>query len=52
MSTGAVIALGAVTGLALGILVGVTTDLPLAPEIGLAVGALVGWLSRRNPQRD
>ena len=38
---------GAVIGLALGILVSVTTDVPLAPEAGLVVGALVGWLSRR-----
>ena len=39
---------GAVTGLALGILVSVTTDVPLAPEAGLLLGVLVGWLSRRN----
>jgi hypothetical protein len=38
---------GAVIGLLLGILVSVTTDVPFAPEIGLALGALVGWLSRR-----
>jgi hypothetical protein len=38
---------GAVIGLALGILVSVTTDVPLAPEAGLVLGALVGWLSRR-----
>jgi hypothetical protein len=48
MSTGAAIGVGAVTGLALGILVSVTTDVPLAPEIGLVIGALVGWLSRRG----
>lgn len=48
MSSGAAIAVGAVTGLALGILVSVTTDVPLAPEVGLALGALVGWLSRRD----
>jgi uncharacterized protein (TIGR03382 family) len=48
MSTGAAIAIGAVVGLALGILVSVTTDIPLAPEIGLALGALLGWLSRRR----
>jgi hypothetical protein len=45
---GAGIAVGAVLGLALGILVSVATDLPLAPEGGLALGALVGWLSRRD----
>jgi hypothetical protein len=48
MSVGAAIALGAVLGLALGILVSVTTDVPLAPEAGLVLGALVGWLSRRK----
>jgi uncharacterized integral membrane protein len=37
---------GAVIGLALGVLVSVTTDVPLAPEAGLVLGALVGWLSR------
>ena len=41
------VVVGAVAGLVLGILVGVTTDVPLAPEGGLALGALVGWLSRR-----
>jgi hypothetical protein len=51
MSTGAVIGVGAVTGLALGILVGVTTDVPLAPEVGLVLGALVGWLTRRDRVR-
>ncbi len=48
MSVGAAVALGAVIGLALGILVSVTTDLPLAPEAGLVLGALIGWLSRRD----
>jgi hypothetical protein len=47
MSVGAAIALGAVIGLALGIVVSVTTDIPLAPEAGLVLGALAGWLSRR-----
>jgi len=42
------IAVGALLGLALGIFVGVTTDLPLVPEVGLALGALLGWLSRRD----
>jgi hypothetical protein len=48
MSVGAAIALGAVLGLAVGILVSVTTDVPLAPEAGLVLGALAGWLSRRR----
>jgi hypothetical protein len=47
MSIGVAIAVGAVTGLAIGILVSVSTDLPLAPEIGLVLGALLGWISHR-----
>ena len=48
MSLGAAIAIGAVTGLALGIIVSLTTDVPLAPEIGLLLGALAAWLLRRE----
>jgi hypothetical protein len=48
MSVGAAIAAGAVIGLALGIAVSLSTDIPLAPEAGLAIGALVGWLWRRG----
>jgi hypothetical protein len=48
MSVGAAVALGAVIGLALGILVSVSTDVPLAPEAGVVLGALIGWLSRRD----
>jgi hypothetical protein len=48
MSTGPAIALGAVTGLALGIVISLTADVPLAPEVGLVLGALSGWLSRRD----
>jgi hypothetical protein len=48
VSVGAAIGLGAVLGLALGIVVSVTTDIPLAPEVGLVLGPLVGWLSRRD----
>ncbi len=48
ISDGALIAVGAVLGLVLGIVVSLTTDLPLAPEIGLALGALIAWLSRRG----
>jgi len=48
VTVGATIALGAVLGLALGILVSVATDLPLAPEVGLVLGGVVGWLSRRD----
>ncbi len=48
MGVGAAIVLGAVVGLALGIAVSVATDVPLAPEVGIALGALAGWLLRRN----
>jgi hypothetical protein len=48
MSIGAAIAFGALVGLAIGIVVGVSTDVPLAPEAGLLLGALVGWFSRRK----
>jgi hypothetical protein len=48
MSIGAAIAIGAVMGLALGIVVSVTTDVPFAPEAGLLLGALAGWFSRRE----
>jgi hypothetical protein len=48
MSVGVAITLGAVLGLALGIVVSVSTDVPFAPEAGLVLGALVGWLARRK----
>ena len=48
MSIGVAIGLGAVIGLALGIVVSVTTDVPLAPEAGIVLGALIGWLVRRR----
>jgi hypothetical protein len=43
---------GAVLGLALGILISVVTDVPLAPEAGLLIGALVGWFSGARRQRS
>jgi len=50
MTVGAAVVVGAVTGLALGIVISLTTDVPLAPEAGLVLGALIGWLGRRaNP---
>ena len=39
---------GAAIGLLLGILVSVVTDVPLAPEAGLILGGLVGWLILRR----
>jgi hypothetical protein len=39
------VAVGAVVGVALGILVSVATDVPFAPELGLLLGGLVGWFS-------
>ena len=38
---------GAGIGFALGILVSIATDVPLAPEAGLVLGALAGWVARR-----
>jgi hypothetical protein len=48
MSVGVAMIVGAAIGLALGTVVTVTTDIPLAPEAGLALGALVTWLWRRD----
>jgi hypothetical protein len=44
VSRGAAIAVGGGVGLVVGILVSLATDLPLAPEAGLLLGALGGWL--------
>jgi hypothetical protein len=49
VSKGIAIAIGAGAGLVLGIVVSLVTDLPLMPEVGLIVGALLGWLARRDP---
>ena len=38
---------GAGIGFALGILVSIATDVPLAPEAGLVLGALAGWVVHR-----
>jgi hypothetical protein len=38
---------GAAIGLAFGILVSFTTDVPFAPEAGLVIGLFVGWLAGR-----
>ena len=48
LSDGVLIAIFAIAGLVAGILVSVATDLPFAPEVGLLLGALAGWLSRRE----
>jgi hypothetical protein len=52
MRTGGSIGLGAVTGLAVGVVVSVTTDLPAAPEGGLLLGVLGGWLLGRKPSES
>lgn len=49
MSDYAAIAWGAAIGLLLGIGIGVATDVPLAPEVGLVAGGLAAWLARRDP---
>jgi len=41
------VGVGALVGVVLGILVSVTTEVPLAPEAGVILGALVGWLFHR-----
>jgi hypothetical protein len=46
VTTAATIGLGAIVGLGLGIVVAVTTDVPLAPEVGLVLGGLLGWLAK------
>jgi hypothetical protein len=43
-ATSVFLVLAAVIGLAVGLLISVTTDVPIAPEAGLAVGVLAGWL--------
>ena len=45
------VVLGAAVGVALGIVVSVTTDVPFAPEIGLLLGGLVGWFSAAGLRR-
>jgi hypothetical protein len=42
---------GGGVGLAVGILVSVTTEVPLAPEAGLLLGALLGWIAYRVRRR-
>jgi len=37
-----------VVGLALGIVVSITTSVPLAPELGAILGGLGAWLSQRH----
>ena len=48
MSVGVAITLGAALGLVLGIVVSVISDVPFAPEGGLVLGALAGWLLGRK----
>ena len=38
---------GGAVGLVIGVVVSITTDVPFAPEVGLAVGLLFGWVSSR-----
>lgn len=42
---------GGAAGLVVGILVSVTTEIPLAPEAGLLLGALLGWVAYRIRRR-
>jgi hypothetical protein len=45
---GMVLVVGAAIGLALGVVVSIATDIPLAPEVGLLIGLFVAWLLRRK----
>lgn len=45
------VVLGAAVGVALGILLSATTDVPFAPEAGLVLGGLVGWFSAAGLRR-
>ena len=51
MSTQAATVAGGVVGLAAGVIVSLATELPLAPEIGLVAGALIGWSGRRRGEQ-
>ena len=46
MSMGAAVGIGAVLGLGAGIALRLLAGVPFAPEVGLALGALAGWLWR------
>ena len=48
MSVGVAIAICAAIGLALGIVISIATDVPLAPEAGLLLGVLTGWVATRG----
>ncbi len=52
MKPGTAIAIGALIGLATGILVSVITDLPLAPELGTILGGLIVLYLRRDELRS
>jgi len=43
-----VVAVGAVIGLLLGVVVSLATDIPFAPEAGLVIGGLIAWAVRRK----
>ncbi len=46
MSVRAAIGFGVVLGLAIGIVVSISTGVPFAPEAGLVLGVLLGWFGR------
>ena len=52
ISVGAAIAVGAVAGFVLGIVVGTLTDLPLMPELGAVLGGLIVLYLRRDELRE
>jgi hypothetical protein len=44
------LAIGGAIGLVVGIVVSILTDVPLAPEAGLLLGLLAGWVLTRDPK--
>jgi hypothetical protein len=46
------VVVGAGIGFVLGILASIATDVPLAPEAGLVLGALAGWFVRKLGKRS
>ncbi len=45
--SGWILVVGGLVGLAVGVVVSVATDLPLAPEAGALLGVVVAWAVRR-----
>ena len=51
MNMGTAVGIGVVLGLGVGIAVRLLLGVPFAPEVGLALGALIAWLWRGYTRR-